>query len=162
MPTVCTFTLNGASLSTLQCPGIGSFVAFSGMPQDRNKPGAVSHVDAGPLPLGRYYVIDRQSGGRMGWFYDLAREYGYGTNRSLWFALYSDDGKIDDETLINGVRRGAFRLHPVGPRGRSEGCITLTSIDAFNRLAAGLRAQGATIPIPGSSMKAYAIIEVRQ
>lgn len=58
MPTICTFTLNGASLSTLQCPGIGAFAAFSGMPQVRNKPGAVAHVDAGPLPLGRYYVID--------------------------------------------------------------------------------------------------------
>ncbi|WP_332443738.1 hypothetical protein [Burkholderia ubonensis] len=26
-------------------------------------------------------------------------------------------------TYINGVRRGAFRLHPVGPQRRSEGCI---------------------------------------
>ncbi|WDD93303.1 DUF2778 domain-containing protein [Burkholderia sp. FERM BP-3421] len=161
MPTICTFALNGASLSTLQCPGIGAFAAFSGMPQDRNKPEAVSHLDNGPLPPGRYYVVDRQSGGRMGWLYDFAREYGYGTNRSQWFALYRDDGKIDDETIIQGVHRGAFRLHPIGPQGRSEGCITLTSIPGFNKLAATLRAQGATIPIPGSGMKAYAIIEVR-
>ncbi|WP_082716174.1 MULTISPECIES: tlde1 domain-containing protein [Burkholderia] len=65
----------------------------------------------------------------MGWFYDFAREYGYGTNRSQWFALYRDDGKVDDETIINAVRRSAFRLHPIGPHGRSDGSITLASID---------------------------------
>lgn len=42
-----------------------------------------------------------------------------------WFALYRDDGKIDDTTWINGVERGNFRLHPPGPLGVSRGCITL-------------------------------------
>lgn len=45
--------------------------------------------------------------------------------KAEWFALYRDDGKLDDYTRISGVRRGNFRLHPSGPAGVSLGCITL-------------------------------------
>lgn len=45
--------------------------------------------------------------------------------RYEWFALYRDDGKIDDHTWVNNVKRGNFRLHPRGPLGVSLGCITL-------------------------------------
>src|ERR1700754_1111147 len=123
----CTFLLNNRPMSTLICPGIGNFAAFSGMPVDRNNPSAVAHPNSGPLPPGRYFIIDRQSGGHLGWLYDLARTHGYGADRSQWFALYRKDGKIDDETYVDGARRGAFRLHPIGAMRRSEGCITLAS-----------------------------------
>ncbi|MFX1673677.1 DUF2778 domain-containing protein [Paraburkholderia sp. A2WS-5] len=75
----------------------------------------------------------------MGWLYDFARTHGYGTDRSQWFALYRDDEKIDDETFVNGVRRGSFRLHPIGPMRRSEGCITLANPAGFAQLSSYLR-----------------------
>lgn len=54
-----------------------------------------------------------------------------GSDRSIWFALYRDDGKIDDWTFIDLVERGHFRLHPAGYMGVSEGCITLPSPSHF-------------------------------
>jgi hypothetical protein len=50
-----------------------------------------------------------------------------------WFALFADDGTIDDNTLCNHVRRGEFRLHP-RHIGISQGCI-IDSQD-FNRCIA--------------------------
>lgn len=44
-----------------------------------------------------------------------------GSDRSVWFALYRDDGNIDDWTFIDHVERGHFRLHPAGCMGISEG-----------------------------------------
>lgn len=82
-------------------------------------------------------------------------------DRSQWFALYRADGKIDDETFINGVRRGAFGLHPIGPQRRSEGCITLASPPGFQKLGSYLRGQGATLAVPGTTLKAYGTVEVR-
>lgn len=163
MPINCTFLLNNRPMSTLMCPGAGGFAAFSGMPVDRDNPAAVAHADSGPLPPGRYYIVDRQSGGHLGWLYDFARTHGYGTDRSQWFALYRADGKGNgnDETFVNGVRRGAFRLHPLGPARRSEGCITLASPAGFNRLASYLRSKGATSQVPGTGLKAYGTVEVR-
>lgn len=66
-----------------------------------------------------------------------------------------------DVTIINGVKRGAFRLHPVGPQKLSEGCITLVNPDRFNVLANYLRQQGATLPVPGTTLKAYGYVDVR-
>jgi hypothetical protein len=40
-----------------------------------------------------------------------------------WFALYRDDGLIDDWTWINGVNRGDFRLHSVGGQGISFSAV---------------------------------------
>lgn len=85
----------------------------------------------------------------------------YGTDRSEWFALYRDDGAIDDVTYIQGVQRGHFRLHPMGPRGISEGCITLMQKRDFEKLSTYLRQHGATLPIPGTGMRAYGVIEVK-
>ncbi|HKT62823.1 MAG TPA: DUF2778 domain-containing protein [Burkholderia sp.] len=161
MSASCTFVLNGRPISTLSCVGADPVPAFSGMPNDRNKPEAIAKPKSGPLPRGLYYVVDRQSGGRLGWLHDFVRANLYGTHRDRWFALYRADGTIDDWTTVNGVRRGAFRLHPNGPLGRSEGCITVNNAQDFERLSAHLRARGATLPIPGSNVKAYGIVEVQ-
>ena len=47
---------------------------------------------------------------------------------SDWFALWRDDRGIDDETWVEGVKRGNFRLHPGTV---SEGCITITHNSDF-------------------------------
>ncbi len=107
MSASCTFVLNGRPISTLSCVGAGPVSAFNGMPNDRNQPEAIAKPKSGPLPQGLYYVVDRQSGGRLGWLYDFVHANLYETNRDRWFALYRADGTIDDWTTVNGVRRGA-------------------------------------------------------
>jgi hypothetical protein len=34
-------------------------------------------------------------------------------------------GSHSDHLSVDGVTRGAFRLHPEGPMGISEGCVTI-------------------------------------
>ncbi|ASL44626.1 hypothetical protein bAD24_I14170 [Burkholderia sp. AD24] len=159
MPVACTFILNSQRTSTLLCPGAGLFTAFSGTSVGRDNPAAVAKEGLGPLPQGRYYIVDRESGGHLGWLYDIARKYAYGTDRSHWFMLWREG--TGDVTIINGVKRGAFRLHPVGPQKLSEGCITLVNPVRFNVLANYLRQQGATLPVPGATLKAYGYVDVR-
>ncbi len=48
--------------------------------------------------------------------YDLISD----SNRSQWFALYAKD-TLSDFTLVKKIRRGNFRLHPIGRVGLSEG-----------------------------------------
>jgi hypothetical protein len=158
MPVACTFVLNGQTTSLLSCPGVGLFTAFSGTSTGRDNPNAVSQADVGPLPPGRYYIVDRQSGGRAGWIRDLGSLI-YGADRRHWFMLWREGS--GDSTMINGVRRGAFRLHPIGPRGLSEGCITLANPTQFNILSSYLHKQGATVPVPGTSLRAYGYVDVR-
>ncbi|WDD95909.1 DUF2778 domain-containing protein [Burkholderia sp. FERM BP-3421] len=160
MPVECTFTLNRHNLSVLNCPGFGGVPAFSGNGRYVNDPNSTAVQDKGPLPTGTYYIVDRQSGGHLGWLYDAAKDLSLHTHRADWFALYRNDGKIDDWTTINGIRRGHFRLHPVGRLGESDGCITLSSRAQFDRLRAFLKAQPA-FQVPGTTLKAYGKVTVR-
>ncbi|PKE29851.1 hypothetical protein CWS43_13980 [Rahnella sp. AA] len=160
MPIACSYVLNGMETSILSCTGVGNFPAFSGQRHGRNNP-TLTHVgDIGPLPTGRYFVVSRVSGGRLGGLRNCILKYGYGTDRDTWFGLYRDDGKVNDETFIEGMKRGEFRLHPVGPKGLSEGCITMTSQVDFDYLRAALLSS-TMITVPGSSLKAHGIIKVR-
>jgi hypothetical protein len=113
----CSFELNGKPMSDFKI-GTMSFPAFSGLGQNANKRPLACVKGAGPIPPGMYFIVDREHGGRLGWLRDLFNEHGE------WFALYADDGQIDDEIFYDQVKRGNFRLHPKGSLGRSEGCIT--------------------------------------
>jgi hypothetical protein len=75
-----------------------------------------------------YYIVARQSGGLIG----PARDWLLG--RDEWFALYRDDNAVDDWTFIRSVKRGLFRLHPLGPRRMSTGCVVLLYREEFDRL----------------------------
>lgn len=122
------FTLNGAHYSPFQLYGVGTFMAFSGKGDCRNKSACAIKSNIGPLPIGKYWIVERGTGGLGSWFrtqsLDWYNRYYNGAEfgRDEWFALYRDDWSIDDYTWINGVKRGLFRLHP----GRiSEGCLTI-------------------------------------
>ena len=160
MPLTCTFKLNNKTFSTLYCAGVGNFIAFSGTDAGRDNPAAVARKDIGPLPPGRYYIVDRQSGGLLGGVRDFALDHFYGTDRTQWFALYRNDGVLSDYTVVQGVRRGNFRLHPIGPRRLSEGCITLANPRAFQVLHDRLKA---TTPmrIPGFNGAVYGTVDVQ-
>lgn len=154
----CTFILNGEPLSDFivgggRFAGGTRFSAFSGMEGDRNKRSSACHPSVGPIPPGQYYIFDRQSGGRFGSLRDWALD------REGWFALYKDDGTIDDETLCDSISRGAFRLHPKGPRGISQGCITLEHRADFIRLSAMLRS-ASPVAVKGTELKAYGMVTV--
>jgi hypothetical protein len=160
MPVSCQFILNNTQFSTLSCSGVGAFTAFSGNGAGRDNPGAVDQRDIGPLPHGRYYIVDRESGGIMTGMRDFVLKQLYGIDRTTWFALYRSDDVIDDWTSINGIRRGNFRLHPVGPRRLSEGCIALISPAQFKMLRDRLKSTS-TISVPGTAMRAYGTLDVR-
>lgn len=81
-------------------------------------------------------------------------------DKSHWFALYAIDNKIDDETFCKRVKRGAFRLHPKGITGESQGCITIEKIGDFHQISAMLRGACQT-EVPGSKLKAYGKVVVR-
>ena len=139
----CTFHLNGNQLSTLSCPGLGFFPAFSGNAgYNRNNPDAVATAEVGPLPPGLYYIVTRPRGGLGTHWHDAIKSLESGSNRDFWFALYRHDNRIDDRTFINNVERGSFRLHPAGQSGISNGCITLPNHSHYRILMHGLLASG--------------------
>jgi hypothetical protein len=143
----CTFELNGQKMSSLVC-GSTSFRAFSGAEGHINKRTSACLKNAGPIPPEIYYIFDRQSGGLLGPLRDLFN------GRDEWFALYTIDSRIDDETLCNNIKRGQFRLHPKGVSGRSEGCIVIEKPSDFMYLKTILRNQK-QIEIPNVDLKAY-------
>lgn len=155
----CTFRLNGQNMSTFSCPGVGFFPAYSGYAgSTRNNPDDIEKVEAGPLPPGRYYIVSKPTGGRFPVLHDFIASVVSGSDRSVWFALYRDDGKIDDHTFIGKVERGNFRLHPAGYRGISEGCITLPSRSNYQVLYQALTQTARFYVSP--SLVAYGTVQV--
>ncbi len=155
----CLFRLNGQGLSTLVCPGVGFFPAYSGYKgTTRNNPDDMAVKKIGPLPTGKYYIVNRPTGGRGGPFYDFYNSTISGSDRSTWFGLFKEDANIDDDTFIEGVKRGQFRLHPAGYRGISEGCITLPSKANYSILRNALL-QTVTFRV-SSALIAYGTVQV--
>ena len=123
MPVYCTFTLNNREMSAFTCAGFGAVAAYSGHSTGRDNPDDTADVDVGPIPPGIYYIIDRLSGGRLGWFRDTFGPWFGTTDRQNWFMLWNAHG--GDVTNVHGIRRGNFRLHPDGPLHESDGCLTV-------------------------------------
>ncbi|HCS1354519.1 DUF2778 domain-containing protein [Klebsiella pneumoniae] len=126
--------LNGADYAPFNLYGVGVFMAHSGRGVYRNKAACSAVVKDGPLPLGKYWIVDRNEGN---WFSQKGREIKDTVNKIIgyrefgksdWFALWRDDHGIDDETWVEGVKRGNFRLHPGTV---SEGCITIAHNSDF-------------------------------
>lgn len=146
----CTFVLNNRPFTTLISP-VGIYTAFSGNGEHRNNPDSVAVPDGGPIPGGVYYIVDRESGGMLGSIRDWA------LGRDQWFALYRDDGRVDDYTFVQAVSRGLFRLHPLGPRRMSTGCIVLQYRTEFDRLREHLIKSPSEL-IPGSALRTHGTI----
>ena len=66
-----------------------------------------------------------------------------------------------DTTIIHGIKRGAFRLHPEGDMHVSEGCITVKNAVDFERLQKHIRMYRPDMKVPGSDLRAYGMVEVR-
>ena len=148
----CSFQLNNKPMSAFKIGGL-SFPAFSGYRGHANRWISACLPGVGPIPPGTYYIFDRQSGGVMGYFRDMFNDH------SDWFALYAIDGKIDDEAYCNKVKRYAFRLHPKGPQGISNGCITIEKSSNYTHLREILK-NTTPIAVPGSTLEAYGRVVV--
>ena len=116
----------------------------------QDNPASQAIVEKGPIPVGDYYICERESGGTLGGISDWI------TGRDQWFALYADDGTIDDFTTVGGVSRGRFRLHP---GTTSHGCITMLDSTEFTSLRNALLATS-TITISGTTLTAYGKVTV--
>lgn len=152
----CEFKLNDQPISKLSLTHAGklfSYPAFSGFGPHVNRRVDACLNNVGPIPPGRYYILNRQSGGRLGWLRDLYQD------RSDWFSLYAIDSKIDDETWCESVKRGEFRLHPKGTFGISEGCIVVDQMSKFVELRALLMSKPAQ-KLDGLNFAALGIVEV--
>ena len=130
-----------------------SFPVFSGTPEHRNKPESTHLADAGPIPLGRYYVVDRPTGGGRDWVRQNLWDF---DGRGDWFALFRIDGNVNDYTRVRGTRRGNFRMHP---GTRSVGCVTFTQKSHFDQARRILLSQS-TATVPGSGLSYYGILTV--
>lgn len=158
------FLVKNAPLSPLTINGIGTFNAYSGNDQYRNRGGCTMIPNNGPIPAGKYWIVDRPGGGARSRAYAWAKDtlnsvVGHATHHDEWFALYRDDGTIDDVTWVNGVKRGQFRLHPAGGERISLGCITLPSRVDFLIIRNALL-HTVKIPARNSGLRAYGTIEV--
>jgi hypothetical protein len=118
----------------------------------------VAVVEAGRLPFAKYYIVDRPRGGISTKVEASVNSLMSGSDRDLWFGLYREDGNVDDITFIDQVKRGAFRLHPAGYSGVSEGCITLPSHSHYAILREALL-NTARINI-SASLTAYGTVQV--
>ncbi|KGT93897.1 hypothetical protein NG99_11320 [Erwinia typographi] len=155
--------LNGADYAPLNIYGVGVFMAFSGNGAYRNRGGCGAVPGDGPLPPGRYWVVDRGAGGFFGQrkaeLQDTWNKYvnGVAFGRSEWFALYREDSAIDDETWYEGVRRELFRLHP---GTISEGCITIPHNSDYARIRQAFM-NTSMVSVPSKpSLMARGLIEV--
>lgn len=58
--------INHELVSQFTLHGVGTFPAYSGSGEFRNQTGCVDVPKAGPLPPGRYHIVDRPTGGWKG------------------------------------------------------------------------------------------------
>ncbi|MEL6108754.1 MAG: DUF2778 domain-containing protein [Planctomycetota bacterium] len=105
-----------------------SYSVFSGATGFKNNPEETANKGNGPIPKGRYYVVDRPTGGRQDWVRQKVHDW---DGKLDWFALFAIDGRIDDYTEVDGVRRGNFRMHP---GTRSAGCVTFQQKSDFDEI----------------------------
>jgi hypothetical protein len=157
------FVINDAYYSPLSFPGVGTFLAFSGNGAYRNRGACGMIPKEGPVPTGKYWIVDRPEGGLKSQVNAGARDIynhvvkGATFRHNEWFALWRVDWGIDDYTWSEGVKRGNFRLHP---GSLSEGCITLPHDSDFALLRNALiRTQKIDVPCM-RKLKAYGTIEV--
>ncbi|WP_238340060.1 DUF2778 domain-containing protein [Citrobacter sp. NCU1] len=98
----CTLNLREVSRDgrlKLRCAGSGSFDVFSGFGEYKNNADYYMKKN-GPIPPGIYWIVDRPTGGISSWFKQVEKEWRTGNNYDDWFALYKDDGIINDQTIV--------------------------------------------------------------
>lgn len=145
------FKLNNRDMSRLVV-GDRSFPAFSGDRHHTNQVSSQCVKDQGPIPKGSYYIADRASG-------VFQKLNAWLESKEDWFALIGIDDNIDDFVKCQNVTRGNFRLHPMGDRGISLGCVTVVNSSDYLILRDLIRSQ-TPAEIGANGLNAYGILRV--
>ncbi|HDS7270188.1 TPA: DUF2778 domain-containing protein, partial [Klebsiella pneumoniae subsp. pneumoniae] len=106
------FVINDAHDSPLSFAGAGTFLAFSGDGIYRNRGACDMKPTAGPVPAGKYWIVNRPEGGLRSHVNAGVRDRYNQVMNGATFRHRRDDWGIDDDTWNEGVKRGNFRLHP--------------------------------------------------
>ncbi|EMM2471256.1 MULTISPECIES: DUF2778 domain-containing protein [Enterobacterales] len=151
------FVINDAHDSPLSFAGAGTFLAFSGDGIYRNRGACDMKPTAGPVPAGKYWIVNRPEGGLRSHVNAGVRDRYNQVMNGATFRHRRDDWGIDDDTWNEGVKRGNFRLHP---GALSKEGITLLHASDFAMLHnALLKTPQVDVPCM-SKLKAYGTIEV--
>ncbi|EKS1844218.1 DUF2778 domain-containing protein [Cronobacter muytjensii] len=144
----------------LRCAGVGSFPVFSGLGSYKNTVEFAGRRN-GPIPLGRYWIVERPRGGPYSRYRTWQKKRDTGNLYNEWFALFRQDGFIDDQTFVDGTFRGSFRLHPLRPDGTgvSDGCVTFYNRSDFYILRRALL-KSVRYVVHCSGLKAYGQLNV--
>ncbi|WP_128602438.1 DUF2778 domain-containing protein [Pantoea wallisii] len=160
------FMLTGEKFSPPMLYDFGNYMAFSGNGVYRNRAVCSAIAGNGPLPLGRYHIVKRPAGSHATVLKTLTKDLltwwsSTPTLHPEWFALYREDSHMDDYTFIDNVRRGNFRLHPIGIADISLGCITLQHRTDFLHIRQILTTYTyGNQKISGTNLESYGVIEV--
>ena len=133
-----------SKLTVKTANGNREFMVFSGTGNYRNDPAYEGVQNIGPAPRGKYYITDRPSGRIPNPF------------KMRWFALYRDDGKVNDVTYVGNIKRSTIRMHPGSV---SKGCITFSGND-FSEVR-GILIDSGTRNIPGTNIPYYGILNIK-
>lgn len=98
----CTLDLREVSRDgrlKLRCAGSATFDVFSGLGEFKNNADYYMEKN-GPIPPGTYWIVDRPKGGVGSWFKQMEKEWRTGNDYDDWFALYKDDGLVNDHTIV--------------------------------------------------------------
>lgn len=93
--------------SPLSFPGVGTFLAFSGNGAYRNRGACAMIPKEGPVPAGKYWIVDRPEGGLRSQVNAGVRDIynsvvkGASFRHSEWFALC---GMTGESTITHGLR----------------------------------------------------------
>jgi RHS repeat-associated protein len=152
-----TLKLNSRPTTSLDCECGERYSVFSGLGEAANDPTQVANANAGPIPTGRFYITQWQSGGHLGRLRDWARRAFSGNDPMSWMTLIPIDGNSDDCTVVDGGLRCHFRAHP---GSASRGCVTFTSESEFFQFRQRLL-QTAPGVIPGTRTPYLGVLTVR-
>lgn len=96
MPLQGKFVINNKGMSTIMIYGVGTYSAYSGNGKYRNQASGVAVPMEGAIPPGKYYIVNRPTGGWKGVIRtDLHDFYSWPSAKPVikaeWFALYRQD-----------------------------------------------------------------------
>lgn len=97
------FVINDAHDSPLSFAGAGTFLAFSGDGIYRNRGACDMKPTAGPVPAGKYWIVNRPEGGLRSHVNAGVRDRYNQVMNGATFRHRRDDWGIDDDTWNEGL-----------------------------------------------------------
>lgn len=162
-----TLSADGKKL-TLVVNGIGHYEVVTGRFKFNNDVNC-SFKDDAPIPLGTYYITERDPGSLRNQINNFGLEIyrnvfeGKSNDKSNWFSLINTANQ-DNSISVNNHNRGGFKLHPLNSDGSgySDGCVTLFSYNEFMMLRKALLQHSPSLlkQKNGKATKVYGILTV--